>query len=115
MRPPLGRQHFALGHLLKPALGVAAHVDPRIDPGLLQGVIARFFPAAPESLEVGGAGLLPLSPLQGWIDLPILLARPAFLRRFTVVAFEILLGIALDAVHLTLTEHQVDVGLIFAV
>ncbi|MNI53119.1 hypothetical protein D3C76_518950 [compost metagenome] len=88
------------------------HVDPRLDPGVLQVLISHCLPTPAQGHQVGGT----LTPAQRLTSVrAVALARPTLLRCLGVVTLEILLGVTLDAVTLPLTEHQVQVWLLAAV
>ena len=87
---------------------MAPHIDARVVLQLLKMGIGPLLPAGPQFLQIccalGAAQSLARART-------IALARSALLRGFCVVAPEILLRVALDAVHLSLGEHEVNVRL----
>jgi hypothetical protein len=106
---PLARQLLALRLQAGAALGVAAHVDALLHPGPLQVRIAHGLPAPAQLFQLGG----PLGLGQGLARArAVALACAALLRGLGVVPLEVLLRVAVDAVHLSLRKHQVHVRLL---
>lgn len=106
--PPFVQRQVGAGAEQATAILVAPHVDADVLACFRERLVASDLPAGAELLQVARA-LLIRQLLAG--GRAIALAGAAVLRRLRVVPFEVDHRVAVDPVHLTFGEHQVDVRL----